>query len=755
MNKLKELILFMLIMFFSCMVEGACLSVGEYRQEDKKQIFDGYIPENFQLNNYYSYDNEYVIKNNKVLYGYDKEFNLLWKYDYIQNNEEWDVSFTKINNDYLFSGEITTNSGSYFSILRINSEGSVVSKRSFSEYEPFGACKITNVLDDGYVLNCERTLGVNKSISLLKVNKDFEIMSGITDYYFVNSLEIPEDVKNYFTKITKYSKMKENSVAICGYVLSDDQKKYECKKVDNDVITGGYDYKAFDSFLTFGIYEHETRGSNLHQITYKNGFAFIANSSQYYDKGKSNWVYTAYYGKYDLKGNLEWEKVYNNSILSSINKDVFSVIDVNGQTSNYTLVKYDDNGKLVNSIQVDITNQLDVAFLSDNMIVLTQDGSKKILKKYDGKTLDIVEQINVTEDINGKTVDFVLEDNNLNEGLLELDTGYMVYNKYFTNVVYNSFSYVSNDGNLKIYYNSNEDYNTKLYIYHKGNTYDDYSFFPVVMLGKKKVIEFIDFYYDLIIYTTSFEGTDEELQKDPTMIKYLEQMQAYENDPNFDLYISLLQSLSNPNDLMHLKDKISSFNEDTLNELRKVFYFYQSIPMSYGKNALIDLKSKDLLAFSYDEATDKTYVTKYIKPIHKVKLIANGGTIDVNKDSFRMGDVVNLDIKANKGYTFKEVKIIKKNDPSYEVYVFDNKFYMPDDDVVITALFDKNPENIDEVITSVPTTDSGDKNIEEGNPNTGDGILKYFLMFIISFIVVFSLILFGKTSKKGKSLNLL
>lgn len=180
---------------------------------------------------------------------YDDDFNLKWQYTF-GSSEYWDTNYVvDSDGNYIFLGSINE----VFSVLTISKDGKIIAKKTYDDYSDFGKCKLEKEDKDGYALSCEKTVGANHFPAMIKLNKKFEFVGGIASYR--SKIKIPNVAETYFDAVTKYIKIDNNNVAVCGYTTQGDDKSYECMKVTDDKETGNFKYTYFDNYPVLGYYK--------------------------------------------------------------------------------------------------------------------------------------------------------------------------------------------------------------------------------------------------------------------------------------------------------------------------------------------------------------------------------------------------------------------------------------------------------------------------------------------------------------------
>ncbi len=110
------------------------------------------------------------------------------------------------------------------------------------------------------------------------------------------------------------------------------------------------------------------------------------------------------------------------------------------------------------------------------------------------------------------------------------------------------------------------------------------------------------------------------------------------------------------------------------------------------------------------------------KTLHVINVISENGTVELSKTTALADDEVTIKTIADNGYELKNVKVSSGNT---EIEVKDGKFTMPDNDVYVTAIFEK-----------IAAKGS------EKNPKTGDNAMIFFMLAILGLGVT------GLTAKK-------
>lgn len=657
---------------------------------------------------------------------YDDDFNLKWQYTF-GSSEYWDTNYVvDSDGNYIFLGSINE----VFSVLTISKDGKIIAKKTYDDYSDFGKCKLEKEDKDGYALSCEKTVGANHFPAMIKLNKKFEFVGGIASYR--SKIKIPNVAETYFDAVTKYIKIDNNNVAVCGYTTQGDDKSYECMKVTDDKETGNFKYTYFDNYPVLGYYK--CKSSNNCYLYYENGNILIAESEYDYDAS----TYNGYLGKFDLKANEIWSNYYpnnmitfthNNSLMLNGNDDVYLYkIDDEGKTSkkiklNYTygyyLGEYDDEGDII------LDNYL---FCDGNYII-----------KYDSSTLQIKEKIKITETFEDGEHNFIYSNRS---NVFALDDGYIFYNDDYV-------SYLSADNKVKIYYNFDQFNKNNFYVVYNENKYYGKQmlglFQTLLVLDKNEAMNLIDVCIDMLKFQQSYQGSYDDLYNEPEMIEIMNKMyNEFYLDEYMDNYNSLLSGISKIEDLTIVKEKIPSIDFDFVN-IYRMFSNYQKLINS----KLYQIKNDAYLSLSYDSRTGKTTVSEIKKATYKIDFDSNYGKLKLNKNSAKMGDKIEFEIIPNNGYKLVSFKIVKKNHPELQIDVENNKFYMPNEDVTVIAEFEKTKETTTSKQEEAVKTTTSEELVD--NPNTSDNVLTYFILGGVSLISIVLLLIINKKKNKKRS----
>jgi hypothetical protein len=657
---------------------------------------------------------------------YDDDFNLKWQYTF-GSSEYWDTNYVvDSDGNYIFLGSINE----VFSVLTISKDGKIIAKKTYDDYSDFGECKLEKEEKDGYILSCEKTVGVNHFPAMIKLNKKFEFVGGIASYR--SKIKIPNVAETYFDAVTKYIKIDNNNVAVCGYTTQGDDKSYECMKVTDDKETGNFKYTYFDNYPVLGYYK--CKSSNKCYLYYENGNILIAESEYDYDVS----TYNGYLGKFDLKANEIWSNYYpnnmitfthNNSLMLNGNDDVYLYkIDDEGKTSKkikliytygYYLGEYDDEGDMI------LDNYL---FCDGNYII-----------KYDSSTLQIKEKIKITETFEDGEHNFIYSNRS---NVFALDDGYIFYNDDYV-------SYLSADNKVKIYYNFDQFNKNNFYVVYNENKYYGKQmlglFQTLLVLDKNEAMNLIDVYIDMLKFQQSYQGSYDDLYNEPEMIEIMNKMyNEFYLDEYMDNYGLLLSGISKIEDLTIVKEKIPSIDFDFVN-IYRMFLNCQKLINS----KLYQIKNDAYLSLSYDSRTGKTTVSEIKKATYKIDFDSNYGKLKLNKNSAKMGDKIEFEIIPNNGYKLVSFKIVKKNHPELKIDVENNKFYMPNEDVTVIAEFEKTKETTTSKQEEAVKTTTSEELVD--NPNTSDNVLTYFILGGVSLISIVLLLIINKKKNKKRS----
>lgn len=720
----KGLLVLAITLLFLGMGKFYAIDLGQYDTLFSKELEGNVLEVNEQ-------DDGYMLlletKNwNYSINMYDDDFNLKWQYTF-GSSEYWNTNYVvDSDKNYLFLGSINE----VFSVLTISKDGKIIAKKTYDDYSDFGECKLEKEEKDGYILSCEKTVGVNHFPSMIKLNKKFEFVGGIASYR--NKIKIPNIAETYFDDVTKYINIDDNNVAVCGYTTQGDDKSYECMKVTDDKENGNFKYTYFDNYPVLGYYK--CKSSHNCYFYYDNGNILIAESEYDYDAS----TYNGYLGKFDLKGNEIWSNYYpnnmitfthNNSLMLNGDDDVYLYkIDDEGKTSkkiklNYTygyyLGEYDDEGDII------LDNYL---FCDGNYII-----------KYDSSTLQIKEKIKITETFEDGEHNFIYSNRS---NVFALDDGYIFYNDDYV-------SYLSADNKVKIYYNFDQFNKNNFYVVYNENKYYGKQmlglFQTLLVLDKNEAMNLIDVYIDMLEFQQSYQGSYDDLYNEPEMIEIMNKMyNEFYLDEYMDNYNSLLSGISKIEDLTIVKEKIPSIDFDFVNVYR-MFSNYQKLINS----KLYQIKNDAYLSLSYDSKTGETTVSKIKKATYKIDFDSNYGKLKLNKNSAKMGDKIEFEIIPNNGYKLVSFKIVKKNHSELQIDVENNKFYMPNEDVTVIAEFEKIKETTTSKQEEAVKTTTSEELVD--NPNTSDDVLTYFILGGVSLISIVLLLIINKKKIKKEA----
>ena len=720
----KGLLVLAITLLFLGMGKFYAIDLGQYDTLFSKELEGNVLEVNEQDNGYMA-----LIETGSWNYSlnmYDKDFNLKWQYAF-DSSEYWDTNYV-IDDDgnYLFFGSINEN----LAALKLDKNGEKFTKELINGFSDIGECKLEKEEKDGYILSCEKTVGVNHFPSMIKLNKKFEFVGGIASYR--NKIKIPNIAETYFDDVTKYINIDDNNVAVCGYTTQGDDKSYECMKVTDDKENGNFKYTYFDNYPVLGYYK--CKSSHNCYFYYDNGNILIAESEYDYDAS----TYNGYLGKFDLKANEIWSNYYpnnmitfthNNSLMLNGNDDVYLYkIDDEGKTSkkiklNYTygyyLGEYDDEGDII------LDNYL---FCDGNYII-----------KYDSSTLQIKEKIKITETFEDGEHNFIYSNRS---NVFALDDGYIFYNDDYV-------SYLSSDNKIKIYYNF-EDFNENSFyaVYNENKYYGNHMlglFQTLLVLDKNEAMDLLDVCIDMLEFQQSYQGSYDDLYNEPEMIEIMNKMyNEFYLDQYIDNYNLLLYGVSKAEDLIMVKEKIPSIDSNFIN-IYRLFSNYQKLI----NNKLYEAKDNTYLSLNYDSASKKTVVSKLKKGIYKIDFNSNYGKLKLNKNNAKLGDKIEFEIVPNNGYKLTSVKVVKKNHPELQIDVENNKFYMPNEDVTVIAEFEKIKETTTSKQEEAVKTTTSEELVD--NPNTSDDVLTYFILGGVSLISIVLLLIINKKKIKKEA----
>ena len=720
----KGLLVLAITLLFLGMGKFYAIDLGQYDTLFSKELEGNVLEVNEQDNGYMA-----LIETGSWNYSlnmYDKDFNLKWQYAF-DSSEYWDTNYV-IDDDgnYLFFGSINEN----LAALKLDKNGEKFTKELINGFSDIGECKLDKEDDDGYIISCKRTLGVNYYPSLIKLNKKLEFENGISSYKSLFS--IPNVAETYFDDVTKYINIDDNNVAVCGYTTQGDDKSYECMKVTDDKETGNFKYTYFDNYPVLGYYK--CKSSNDCYLYYDNGNILVAETE--YDYGTSS--YNGYLLKFDLKGNEIWSNYYPNNMITFTSN--YSLM-LNGKNDMY-LYKLDNNGKTYKKVKL---NYNSVYYLEEydnpsDMILdnyLFWDGSYLI--RYDSSTLQVKEKIKTTETFENGEHNFIYSNRS---NVFVLDDGYIFYNDDYV-------SYLSSDNKAKIYYNFDQFNKNNFYVVYNENKYYGKQmlglFQTLLVLDKNEAMNLIDVCIDMLKFQQSYQGSYDDLYNEPEMIEIMNKMyNEFYLDEYMDNYDSLLSGINEIEDLTMAKEKIPSIDFDFVNVYR-MFSNYQRLINS----KLYQIKNDAYLSLSYDSKTGETTVSKIKKATYKIDFDSNYGKLKLNKNSAKMGDKIEFEIIPNNGYKLVSFKIVKKNHPELQIDVENNKFYMPNEDVTVIAEFEKIKETTTSKQEEAVKTTTSEELVD--NPNTSDDVLTYFILGGVSLISIVLLLIINKKKIKKEA----
>lgn len=708
----KGLLVIAIALFFLGVSNFYAIGLEQYDTVFSKTT-NGNIREVNELNDGYLVF--YDIQDQGYIGMYDEAFNLKWqqpfvldRYLYQNHQNQSDINYgIDADGNYLFFYSV--NDG--LTVLKVDKEGNKISQELIEGFDNVGSCKLDKVDDNGYIIYCDS--------SLIKLNKKLKFVGGITRNRQL--LKIPSVAESYFDNITKYIKIDNNNVAICGYITKDSKKNYSCIKVTNDNITENFKYTYFDNYPVLSYYKYDPYYGSFN---YEKDHIIITDSING----------TSYFIKQDLKGNEIWSNSYPNFAgISNIKNNTILL----SSRDEIALHKYNQDGKVIKETKVNNFEYLAIDNRFKNLITI--DGDYAVV--YDFSTLE-TNKIKFIEDFENGKHSFIY-DYDRGYNYITLDKGHIFY----SNDIFES--YLSSDNRVKIYrnFNRNYTYDNNFYAVYNGEKYygeEWYGVFEVLtVLDKNEAINLIDAYIATLKFEQSYEGSYEDLYNEPYMIELMDKInKEFYLEEYGDIYHNLFYHAGNIDDLEALKEKVSLVNKDFIKEYK----LFSSSKNMINKE-IYKLKDGSYLLLDADSRAGETTVSKIKKANYKVDFNSNYGKLKLNKNSAELGDEIKFEIIPNKGYKLIDFKVVKKNHPELEIDVENNKFNMPNEDVVIIANFEKvnvtTTEKIDEEVKTTTVKDSF-----VGNPNTSDNILIYFVIGGISFICIILLLVLNKKSKK-------
>ena len=161
----KGLLVLAITLLFLGMGKFYAIDLGQYDTLFSKELEGNVLEVNEQDDGYMA-----LIETGSWNYSlnmYDKDFNLKWQYAF-DSSEYWDTNYV-IDDDgnYLFFGSINEN----LAALKLDKNGEKFTKELINGFSDIGECKLEKEEKDGYILSCEKTVGVNHFPSMIKLNK--------------------------------------------------------------------------------------------------------------------------------------------------------------------------------------------------------------------------------------------------------------------------------------------------------------------------------------------------------------------------------------------------------------------------------------------------------------------------------------------------------------------------------------------------------------------------------------------------------
>lgn len=168
----------------------------------------------------------------------------------------------------------------------------------------------------------------------------------------------------------------------------------------------------------------------------------------------------------------------------------------------------------------------------------------------------------------------------------------------------------------------------------------------------------------------------------------------------------------------------SSYTVEVLKQMvsNEINISVESIKLNYNGRELEDGRTLG----DYDIEAYDTIEVYYIVLTNKIIIKENKyGTIKTNLEEAKENEIIEIEVTPNDGFEIEQVNVYKEDNKTEMIEVIDNKFNMPNYNVVIDVIYKELPQ--------------------EQNPNTSDNILRSVFLIILSSL---GLIIITKRQKK-------